>query len=250
MPPRSTSSWAGTHIPHPVWAIDSTGGYGAGPTWFLAARRKQSDQAAVGRDHSRYASGATPRGAGGKLPDASPRCQGRGSDGAPLAGGQAVGSLAGMPGLSRREAGMLPGCPHRADHRRIRPQSWVAQAAASAGAAPLPPGKSAAGWGRGHRSCRPVIWADSGRGLRRGNHPVGVRTVCPVGGTIGCRERQSSAPHARHARPQAVTGTVIHGVPEGATTVPTRQRRLPVLPRVAGPSEAGSATCHRAEIRP
>ena len=56
--------------------------------------------------------------------------------------------------------------------------------------------------------------------------------------------------HARHARPPAVTGTVIHGVPEGATTVPTRQRRLPVLPRVAGPSEAGSATCHRAAIGP
>ena len=37
----------GYHIPHPVWAIDSTGGYGAGLTWFLAARREQSAQAAV-----------------------------------------------------------------------------------------------------------------------------------------------------------------------------------------------------------
>ena len=33
-------------------------------------------------------------------------------------------------------------------------------------------------------------------------------------------------------------------------TVPTRQRRPPMLPRVAGSSQAGSATRHRAAVRP
>ena len=187
--------------------------------------------------------------AGGKLPDASPRCQGWGSDGAPLAGGQAVGSLAGMPGLSRREAGCCP----------------AAHTGPTIGGYAAIVGRPGSGLGRrravdsGQVSCWMGTWAQ----ILPSGHLGGQRPWVAPGkssrwGEDGLPGRRHDwlprtpirRAHARHARPPAVTGTVIHGVPEGATTVPTRQRRLPVLPRVAGPSQAGSATRHRAAICP
>jgi hypothetical protein len=76
-----------------------------------------------------------------------------------LAGGQTAGSLVDKPDPSRLEAEVMPG-------------------------------KSAAGWGRGRVTCRPVIWTDSGRALRRRNHPVGVmRTPAGRASLAACLSR-------------------------------------------------------------